>query len=80
MPKESWFDTKSPFSQPSFYPQVFLLTLGMFLPDLGYWIVTSCFVMSTSKQEGEREVCEKCGFETNSPAIFVLHKKNCPRV
>lgn len=23
--------------------------------------------------------CEKCGFETNSQDLFVLHKKNCAR-
>jgi ribosomal protein S27AE len=32
------------------------------------------------EKEAERFACNKCGFETNSPAIFTLHKKNCPRV
>ena len=27
-----------------------------------------------------RQVCKKCGFETNSEETFELHKKNCPRI
>jgi hypothetical protein len=42
--------------------------------------LTNEFAMSGSNQEGKRAVCQKCGFETNSPEIFALHKKNCPRV
>ena len=37
-------------------------------------------VMSRFEKEGQRLVCEKCGFETNSQEIFALHKKNCPRI
>jgi len=32
------------------------------------------------EKEGQKFVCEKCGFETNSAEIFPLHKKNCPRI
>jgi hypothetical protein len=32
------------------------------------------------EKEAEKFVCEKCGFETNSQIIFMLHKKNCPRI
>lgn len=42
---------------------------------MGYWSLMSRF-----EKEGQRLVCEKCGFETNSQEIFVLHKKNCPRI
>jgi hypothetical protein len=37
-------------------------------------------LMSRFEKEGQRLVCDKCGFETNSQEIFALHRKNCPRI
>jgi len=33
-----------------------------------------------SDTDAKRQVCKKCGFETNSEEIYELHEKNCPRV
>jgi len=35
---------------------------------------------TVSEVDSDGQVCDKCGFETNSDVIFTLHKKNCPRI